>query len=128
VTPDELIALYIKLRDFKAGLIKEQKAALAPYDEAMTAIENALMEALNAAGVSSMKGEHGTAFKKQSMSVKTVDRDALFEYVLNTGKFNYLTAAVSKEAVVEHLEAHNNVPPPGVDVTLFTEVQVRKPS
>lgn len=128
MTPDDLIAKYIELRDYSAVLEKKHEAELAPYKEALNDIESALAIYLNHAGVNSMKGEHGTAFKKPTMTVKTVDREALFKYVITTGQFNYLTSAVSKDAVTAHLEAYDNVPPPGIDVTFFNKVQVRKPS
>ena len=128
MTPDDMIGQYIKLRDHVTERKKVHTAELKPYDEALTIIENALAVELNRQGLQSFKGEHGTAFKKRSMSVRTVDREALFSYVQETGNYSYLTSAVSKDAVKEHLEKYDDVPPPGVDVTFFVEVQVRKPT
>lgn len=126
MTPAEIIKQYVALRDYKEELVKQQKAALKPYNDALDTLENALLEQLNADAAQSIKTEFGTAFKKTSMTVKTVDKDALFDFVRSTENFSMLTAAVSKEALKEYMEENEDRRPPGVDVTFFTEVQVRR--
>ncbi len=124
----ECIKQYRLLRDKKDAMEKEHKDATRPYTEAMDSISGHLMSLMEAQGVTSFKSEHGTAFQKTTMGVKTEDKDALMRFVQDTGSFDLLTAGVSKEVLQVYLDEHNDTPPPGVTVRFFTEVQVRKPS
>jgi hypothetical protein len=124
----DLIQKYVELRDHLGTMEDAHKKATKPYKEAMETIEGALLAAMNQAGLASLKGDFGTAFKKTSMSVKTVDKEVLMDYVRQSDNFGMLTAAVSKDAVKAYLEENNDTPPPGVDVTFHTEVQVRRAS
>lgn len=129
LTPGALIAHYIKLRDRRSAMAEEFKQADKPYKDAMSSIENALLAEMNKLGVDNLKNkEFGTAFKKKSMFVRTIDKDDLMKYVVQSQDFDMLTAAVSKEAVKKYLEEHGDECPPGVSVTFETEVQIRKPS
>lgn len=123
---DDLIEKYLELRNGKAVMEKRFELELSPIKSAMETIENELMSRLLASGVESMRGEHGTVFKKTSMSVHTSDRQALFDFIKQTDNYQFLTAAVSKEALAEYLEGNDNVPPPGVDVSLISKVHIRR--
>lgn len=127
-TPGDLIAKYREIRDKKEALEKAQKEALKPYKDGLETIANYLLKLMHEQNVTSFKCEHGTAFQKTTMSVHTADKEALFKFVEETGSFDLLTAAVSKDTLQVFLDEHNDTPPPGVDVKFFTEVQVRKPS
>lgn len=127
-TPGALIERYRALRDKKAALKKELEAAIKPYDDALEMIENVLLSQMNEQNVNSFKADTGTAFKKIEMSVRTADKDVLMDFVKENDCFDMLTAAISKDALKEYLEANEDKPPPGVDVTFKTIVQVRKPS
>lgn len=127
-TSGELIAKYIEIRDTVALLEAGHKDKLKPYKAAMEAIENALLAEMQEDNITQIKCEFGTAFQKKWMATKTVDKELLMAYVRDFNRFDLLTAAVSKEAVREHLEKTNDVPPPGVDVTFGIEIQVRRPS
>lgn len=126
-TPRDLIAKYVELRDAKDALKERHKQELAPYEKGLEALGNALLADMQAGDVTSIKCDAGTAFQKQWMNVKTVDRDALFRHVIGTERWDLLTAAVSKDVVKEIIE-ESGAPPPGVDVTTGIEVQVRRGS
>jgi hypothetical protein len=127
-TSGELIAKFVELRDQLKLMDEEYSKIAKPYKEGLSAIENALLAEMQASDITQIKCEFGTAFQKQWMSVKTVDREALFRYVIGGEKWELLTAAVSKEVVKEIIEESGGTPPPGVDVQFGIEVQVRRPS
>lgn len=127
-TPGELINRYLELRDMIAYMEDSHKATIKPYKEALETIENALLAQMHEQDVVQIKSDAGTAFQNKWMSVKTVDKMALMNFVKNFDQFDLLTAAVSKEALKEFLERSDNVPPPGVDVSFGIKVQIRKAS
>ena len=124
-TPEQCIERYMALRAAKDAFEKETKAKLHAYSDAMEAIENHLLAVMNERKEVQIKTVHGTAFQSPQTFAKLVDRAALIDYVKRTGDFNLFTNAVAKAEVVAYAEAHN-APPPGVEITRVTKVNVRR--
>ena len=125
-TPGEMVAKYIELRDYTKAEQEAFDARMKPYTDGMFAIEGAIMLYLNEQNLENLKAEAGTAFKVRTFHAKVTDRDALFNFVQESGAFELLTAAVSKDAVKEYMEEHQDNPPPGVDVATTTKVNFRR--
>ena len=131
VSAADLIKKYVELRDYKAVQEADLEARLAPYNEAMKTIEGMLQALLNKEapdtdGSASIKTPHGTAYRKKVMSLKMADRDIFHKFVLANGATQFLTAAVSKEAVQEHMKENNGALPPGLDVAYIYNLNVRR--
>lgn len=125
-TPAEIIACYIKYRDFIDLKNKEHEAAMKPYQDAMQTLEGLMAQHMQETGVDSVKADGiGTAFHKTSTRVRVADRGAFNEFVKAHGDLSWFTNAVSKELVVDYSKEHN-ARPPGVDLTRFVEVQFRR--
>ena len=124
-TPEQCIERYLALREAKKARETALKAELQQYDNALEAIENHLLGVMIERKEVQIKTAHGTAFQSPQIRAKLVDRTALVDYVKRTGDFNLFTNAVAKEAVVTYAEEHS-APPPGVEITRFTAVNVRK--
>ena len=124
-TPEQCVEQYMKLRRAKEAREEALKAELAQYNDAMETIENHLLQVMLDRKEVQIKTAHGTAFQSPQMRAKLVDRQALVDYVKRTGDFNLFTNAVAKEAVVEYTEAHK-APPPGVEITRFVAINIRK--
>ena len=125
MTPDELITKRLLVRRRIEEIKERHKVELAPLAQAEGLLDGALLSVLDEQGLTQIKGQDGTAFTKISMSVKTSDREALFEYVREHDAFDMLTAAVSKDAVREYIDANGGNPPPGVDIAMVRVVQIR---
>ena len=124
-TPEQCIERYLALREAKKTRETALKAELQQYDDALEAIENHLLGVMIERKEVQIKTAHGTAFQSPQIRAKLVDRTALVDYVKRTGDFNLFTNAVAKEAVVTYAEEHS-ASPPGVEITRFTAVNVRK--
>ena len=124
-TPEQCIEQYVRLRGAKEAREKALKAEIAEYTAGLEAIENYLLSVMLERKEVQIKTAHGTAFQSPQMRAKLVDRQALVDYVKRTGDFNIFTNAVAKEAVVTYTET-NNAPPPGVEITRFVAVNVRR--
>jgi hypothetical protein len=125
-TPHQLIEQYIKLRNTKKAIVAEHDAVVAKYDVALEAIENEIFGQMNAQGVKQLKSDAGTAFQATTLHVRLVDRQAVNHFALdNNGGFGIFTNAVSKDFVKDWIEQKGS-PPPGVEPTYITKVQIRK--
>jgi len=56
------------------------------------------------------------------------DRDAFLDFVFNANERQFITNAMTKEAVKEYMEEHQGSAPPGVDVGYIHKTNFRKPT
>jgi hypothetical protein len=122
---DALIDSYIKIRDRKEELAKQQKEELSKYTRALSAIEVTLLGRLNEDGAEKIGTPHGTCYKQVRTSARVVDWDAVLTYITENEQWQMLERRVSKSAVDEHIEAVGSTPP-GVDITQEIRVNVRR--
>ena len=108
---DAIVAMYIKLRNHKAKLKKKHSAELLPIDAKMDQIEAALMNHFNKAGVLSVKTAHGTPYITTRTSYKMADRGTFIKFLASSEAYEFITNTVSKPAVVNYVEEHEDLPP-----------------
>jgi hypothetical protein len=125
MTPDAMIDKYVQLRDRKSELKKKMEGELAKYTEAMTTLENWLLDHLNANKTESMRTAHGTAYKYNRTSCRVTDWSQTLEFIRHNEAWELLEARVSKTGAVAIIE-DTKLPIPGVDVTTEIVVNVRR--
>jgi len=126
VTPAEMIAEYIKCRDWLEADEWKHAERQKPVRERMQLLEGAVTEALIAAGGESLKTEMGTAYRSTTLAVRCADRETFLDFVFDGRREGFLTSAVSKDAVKEYMAEHNNEAPPGVDITYVHKTNFRR--
>ena len=128
-TVDDLVGLYVKMRDVKSAKQKEFDDWKKAHEEKMAKVEAALLKHLNESGAEAVRTEHGTAFLTRKMRPSIRDFGALREYILKTGHVDLLQRRVSTEALRElrKPDADGVVHEvDGIDVVFEAEVQVRR--
>lgn len=125
LTPGQITAAYIKLRDKRKEIEARHDAELAPLTDMMSRLETAQLAHLLASGQSSFKGDAGTAFTKTKVSVKIDDPEAFRAFSASIGRDDFFENRVSKTVVEEYIEAGNPLPP-GLSVSQHVVVQFRK--
>ena len=130
---DQLIAEYIKLKDFLSVEAKRFADYAAPYKDRMEEIEGKLLEMLNALGGDgrqSLKTENGTAYKSVIVTPKIVDREKYLDVVLDNydtfGSGMLQLGAPKKESIDAYMQETNGQLPAGVEITSFTRVNIRR--
>jgi len=124
-TVDEVVKGFIKLRDRKTQLKKEQADELRPITEKMTLLENWLQRELMKQGVDSMKTKEGTAFTSTVSAATVKDRDAFFDFVREKEMWDLLENRCSKQVVRDYLEETGEVVP-GVNYQETKVVRIRR--
>lgn len=128
-TVDDLVRIYVKMRDAKAAKKKEYEDWARDHTEKMEKVEAAMLGMLNDAGAESIKTEHGTAYRKTAMRANIRDFGPLRDYILRTGHLDLLQKRVSTDVLRElrKPDANGDVEEvPGVEVSYVAEVGVRR--
>ena len=129
VSPADLIAEYIGLRDKKEAAVEKIKDFMnTNFNARMLEIEGTLLNNLNQNGADSMKTVHGTAFKKIETSITTADGAEFKRHVVGTEDWDLIDFRPNKTAVKEFVENNDGLLPPGINMKHDTIVQIRRPS
>lgn len=132
-TADHLVAEYIRIKDYLTQEAKRFADFCAPYKAKQDEIEGQLMEMLNALGGDgrqALKTDHGTCYKSTIVTPKIVDRDKYLDAVLDNwdtfGSGMLQIGPPKKESIDEFMQSNNGALPPGVDVSSFVRVNIRR--
>jgi hypothetical protein len=122
----EAVEIYIKLRDKKAQMKAEFDAKVAPINEKMDKLEAQLLDVFNKTGMDSVKTEFGTAYSTTRTTASIADREVFMEHVKSNEDWGLLEVRVSKTAVEQYREQHDDDLPPGVNIREERVVNVRR--
>lgn len=122
---DELVEKYIQLRDKKSEMTAAFKAKTANLDAVLDKIEAVLLQMFEDNGLTSVRTTSGTAYKSTRTSATVADWDQTLDYVRKNELWNLLERRVSKQAVEQFKEEHEDLPP-GVNYREEVTVNVRR--
>lgn len=125
LTADAMVERYVRLRDRKKEIEARHKEELAPYNEGMKLLEGYMLEALNQAGLSSMRSPHGTAYKSTRTSATVKDWPLTLAFIRERNAWDLLEARVSK-LVAFQIMSDTSEPIPGVETSAEEVVNVRR--
>jgi hypothetical protein len=129
-TPDVLIQEHHKLDDHIKAQSKAFSAYLKPFKDRLEAIENRLLTFLNTTKQDSCSTEFGTAYKSEIMTPKITDRDKFIDFCNQMwdtfGNEMLQLRPPQVDGVRSYMQEHNGAVPPGVDVSFFTRLNVRR--
>lgn len=133
LTAADLVKTYNELDDWLTAEGKRFDEHVKPVKKRMEETKSKLHEMLLALGSKdkqSISTDYGTAYTSTIMTPKIVDRDKFLDAVLeNWDDFgNEMTqlGAPQKDAVKNYMDANNGALPPGVDISSFTRVNIRR--
>lgn len=121
----ELVAKYIELRDKKAQIKAEYDGKVAKLDENLDKIEAVLLKTFDSTGMESVKTEFGTAYTSTRTTASVADPDAFMTYCKANDAWHLLEKRVSKVAVEQYKDEHQDVPP-GVSYRAERTVNIRR--
>lgn len=145
LSADDLVAEWIRNDDFVTAENKRFAEHMKPINERQETIKNLLQEKLNAEGLENFKTAHGTAYKSHILNTK-VDpdgapyinpdtneevrgREAVLDFALahwdEIGN-EMLMINVQKDSIENWMDAHDGNPPPGVSISRFTRINIRR--
>lgn len=125
MTPAEMVANYIRLRDYKKAADDEYKKSMEKVNSAMEKLEGQLLQHLDAAGAQSLACDKGTVYRNTQVSATVEDRNAFRDWVLQTENWEAVDLKANK-TFVRQLAEDEGVVPPGVKYTQMHTVGVRR--
>jgi hypothetical protein len=126
----DLVQEHVKLDDFIESENKKFAEHLKPHKKRMEEIRNLLLGVLNEQKTNSMSTDHGTAYISTIMTPKITDREKYLDFVLDNydefGNEMLQLSTPQKDALKTFIESHENKTPPGVEVSYFNRLNVRR--
>lgn len=121
-----VIRRYVLLRDHKSELKKAFEESVASIDAGLDKIENFLLKQLSEQGSESIKTPFGTAYISVKTNVSIKDAEVFKAFArAQPDPFAFFDNKANKTAVEEYSKEHNDVPP-GIGVTKFQTVNIRR--
>jgi acyl-CoA reductase-like NAD-dependent aldehyde dehydrogenase len=128
ISDDALIAENFKLEDLiKAAQAKFDEWAK-PHKERIAAIEGEISRRLLDRKADSTKTDSGTAYFSNLMNAKIENQELLFDFVAdNWAEVGADTKInVKLDTVKQHMENNEGKPPPGMSISYFTRLNIRR--
>jgi hypothetical protein len=126
----DLVKEHIKLDDWITAESKRFGEHLAPHKKRMEEIRNLLLGLLNEQKTNAMSTDFGTCYVSTIMTPKIVDRDKYLDFVNENwddiGNEMLQLSAPQKDALKNFIESHDNKTPPGVEVSYFNRLNIRR--
>lgn len=108
---DELVRLYVALRDDIAKEKADYENRVADRKAKQLKIEGILLKRLQDAGDEAVRTKYGTAYKNIRTSASVADWDSLLNFVKQEEAWELLTRGVNKTVVEQHVAANGDLPP-----------------
>jgi hypothetical protein len=128
LSDDALIARNLELEDQVKAAQKKLEAWAKPLKTEIAEIESALFARLKERGADSTRTDAGTAYISTIMNTKVESREALFDYIAESWDDigGEVALNISKEAVRTFMEENNGQLPPGMSISHFQRLNIRR--
>lgn len=122
LSADHLVKIYIKMRNKKSALEKEQVA----IGEQMEEVAQALLEICKETGAESLRTEHGTVTKKVTTRYWNSDWASMWDFIKEHEAYELVEKRLSSTAMRQFLEEHPDLLPMGLNIDSKYTVSIRK--
>src|SRR5262245_23219793 len=111
MSPAEMVAMYIKLRDYKKMAQDEFDRSLEKVTAGMKKLEAKLLEHLNVNQLDNVAAKGiGTAYRNTSHSATVEDREVFRDFILNNDGWALVDLRANKKTVREAIEKGMTIP------------------
>lgn len=124
MTPADMVAAYVKLRDFKKAATDEFNEGLKRTNQAMEKLEGMMLEHLQTTGGDSLACSAGTVYRTTQYSASVADKEAFRDWVKERDGWDALDIKANKTTIRELFDAGVEVP--GVKLTSIYTIGVRR--
>ena len=127
-TPDELVRVYIKIRDTIRAKEAAHKEQIATMKEDFERVGAELLEHCKDNNVTSVTTEFGTFFRTVRVKNWTSDWAAMYRFIQEQDAAHVLEKRINTKAMKEFLEDNPESLPVGLHSEKAYAIQVRKPT
>lgn len=122
ITADKLVKTYIKIRDKRAELSKQDSE----LEEQQKLIQQELLDICKETGSDGLRTQYGTVSRRISKNYWTSDWESLYKFIKEHDAFHFLHQRISNGNVDKFLEENPDLHPPGLQADASYTVVVRR--
>lgn len=122
VTADKLAKIYVKIREARAELSKQDDA----LKEQLDAVAQQLLEVCKEQGATTIRTEYGTISRRTNTNYWTNDWDSFFKFLKENDAFSLMQHRLNNSNVKAFLEANPDVHPPGLNADTSYTIVITK--
>lgn len=122
ITADKLVKTYIKIRDKRAELSKQDNE----LEEQQKLIQQELLNICKETGSDGLRTQFGTVSRRISKNYWTSDWESLYKFIKEHDAFHFLHQRISNGNVDKFLEENPDLHPPGLQADASYTVVVRR--
>lgn len=121
----DLVERFVKLREYRTLLKSSFDAQDKLAKAGMETVQAILLKNMNTDEMESLKTSDGTAYIHRTEHVRVKDWDAVYKYIMESGRLDLLGRRVNASAAKEFRDDTGDLPP-GVTTETIREVRIRK--
>lgn len=122
VTADKLVRAYIKIREKRSELAKQDSE----LEEQLATIQTELLAICKETGADGLKTQYGTVSRRLSKRYWTSDWESFYAFIKEHDAFHFLHQRISNPNVETFLEENPDLHPPGLQADASYTVTVRR--
>ena len=126
VSADKLVAIYIKMRDKRAQLLKEYEEQDETVKEQMELVETELLSMCKSIGADSLKTQAGTVIRTVKTRYWTSDWNSMHKFIMEHNMPELLEKRIAQTNMATFLEENPDLLPPGLNVDSKYTISIRR--
>ena len=128
VSADKLVAVYMKMREKRASLLREYEEQDEAIKSQMEVVEGRLLDLCKSIGADSLKTQHGTIIRTVKTRYWTSDWNSMHKFIMENEMPELLEKRISQTTMKQLLDENPDLMPPGMNVDSRYAVTIRRNS
>ena len=126
ISVDKLVAVYIKMRDKRAELLRDYEEADSTVKAQMELVETKLLDTCKEIGVDRLGSKHGTVMRTVKTRYWTSDWESMHKFILENKMPELLERRISQTTMKQLLEENPELMPMGLNTDSKYSVTIRR--
>ena len=126
ISVDKLVAVYIKMRDKRAELLRSYEEADSTVKAQMELVETKLLDTCKEIGVDRLGSKHGTVMRTVKTRYWTGDWASMHKFIRDNDALDLVERRISQLSMKNFLRENPDLLPPGLNVDHRYTVTVRR--
>jgi predicted metal-dependent phosphotriesterase family hydrolase len=126
VTVDQLVAVYIKVRDARDAARRDADRVDADFEAQLDVLNKEILEICKETGADSIKTPHGTAIRSIKSRYWTNDWEKFYQFVFEHHAPELLEKRIHQTNIKQFLEENPDLLPLGLNVDSEHSITVRR--
>ena len=126
ISVDKLVAVYIKMRDKRAELLREYEEADSAVKTQMEVVESKLLDLCKEIGVDRLGSKHGTVMRTVKTRYWTSDWESMHKFIVEKKMPELLERRISQTTMKQLLEENPELMPMGLNTDSKYSVTIRR--